>query len=162
MPHTEEEKQWINQRVEIREIRFRQLSALTIEASEKLKAVQYEWMAKPIITLIQPLLHFVSVHEDRFDSQIHGIYSVNRRVAEDVTGLKRDVAGLKRKVGVVCEKVDAVCAKVDTMWQKIDEVGLEVKGLGVRVTNLEKRFDRMDTKLDEVLSLIKCQIKMSQ
>lgn len=187
MPYTEEEKHWIAQRAEIREIRFQQLSALTVEASEKLKTANYEWMAKPIITLIKPMLHFVSVHEDRFESQVNGIYSVNNRVRADVARLERKVDGLDGKFGVLSRevgelggrvtgletkvdnleiKVDNLEKKVDNLETKVDHLEMKVDNLEKKVDNLEKNFttrmDTMDSKLDEVLSLMKCQIKVAQ
>lgn len=157
-PYTAQEHARHDRRVEINQSRARQLKAFVLEAAEKLKHENYEWMAKPIIVLIQPMLNYVAMHEDLFDEQIGGLVAVNEMISERVTEIGKDLSEMTTKVTGLEENVEGM--KTDMGGIKTDMKGMktDMKEMNKRMATIETKLDTymlsMDKKLNDVLLAI--------
>lgn len=116
-----------------------------------MKAKHYEWMKAPIIVLIRPLLDYVSAHEDRFDSQVHGIDTRMRIMGDNIQVLRSDVTDLRSDITALGERVTR-------LEDRVTELGSEVKKHRIESTD---RFKQVDEKLDSILSMMKANLDRS-
>lgn len=164
--YTQAEHDHAQRRADLKRFRQKHLESAIIEASESLKEKHYEWMKTPIITLIRPLLDYVTAHEDRFDSQVHGIDARMRIMGDDIkvmrsdinivgeriTGLEDRITGLEDRVTGLEDRISGLEDRVTGLEDRVTELGSEVKQFRLEVND---RFKQVDEKLDSVLSMMK-------
>lgn len=161
-PYTDQERAHHDRRVEINQSRARQLKAYILEAAEKLKRENYDWMAEPIIALIQPMLSYVAMHEDRFDEQIGGLVAVNERISETVADINNGLVELTTRVTGREECLDVMKMDVTGMKKHIDGIKTDMTHLryevNERMSSIENKLDTymlcMDQKLNALLLAI--------
>lgn len=142
-PFTPEEREHQHRRNENKRIRARQLEAHLIEVAEKLKHTNHEWMAAPMIVLIQPILSFVLLHENKFDAQIEGLR------AEFNAGID----GLRTEFKAGYEELGA------RITAQRDEFRAGYEALATRMTKMENKLDACMANMDAKFELIMAAMK---
>lgn len=163
--YTQAEHELARRRADVSKFRHQRLESTISEASEGLKAKHYEWMKAPIIVLIRPLLDYVTAHEDRFDSQVHGIDTRMRIMGDNIQGLRLDVTALGERVTRLEDRVTGLGSEVTQLGSEVTQLGLRVNELSSEVKNhrIEStdRFKQVDEKLDSILSMMKANLDRS-
>lgn len=153
--YTQAEHDLVQRRADLSKFRHQRLESAIIEASEGLKAKHYEWMKTPIIVLIRPLLDYVTTHEDRFDSQVHGIDIRMRIMDDNIKVLRSDVTDLRAEVTDLRSDVTDLRSEVTELRLEVTELRSEFTVLGKRVTKLEDRVTELGSEVKELSSEVK-------